>query len=175
MSNKNIVEIVIDDMNKKTDIAIKKQNKLDKMFMRIADEFSDLSHCVSHQVGCVAVKDGRIIATGINGTPQGMINCDDVFHDYEPDRDRENHYNWSSTHEIHAEMNVVLFCAKYGIELSGATIYSTVQPCQHCTKNLLQSGIKRIVYKYPYDKAVNSSYVKQYLTDNNIIIEKLEE
>lgn len=151
------------------------QKKLDKIFMKIAEEFSSLSHCVSHKVGAIAVRDGRIISTGYNGTPSGLINCDDVFPLYDASKDREDHYTWSSAHEIHAEMNVIIFCAKNGIKLDGATLYSTVQPCQHCTKNLLQSGIKRIVYKYPYDKSVTSELIKDYIKDNNIIIEQIKE
>lgn len=150
-----------------------KQNKLDKIFMNVAVEFSEMSHCVSYKVGAVAVKDNRIVATGINGTPKGMINCDDIFLGYNLETDRENHYKWSLTHEIHAEMNIIIFCAKNGIELNGATIYSTVQPCQECMKNLLQSGIVRIIYKYPYDKAIGSEYIQEYLKQNNIIVEKL--
>ena len=149
------------------------QNKLDKIFMNVAIEFSTLSHCVSYKVGAVAVIDGRIIATGINGTPRGMVNCDQVFLDYDASTDRELHNHWSLTHEIHAEMNIIIFCAKIGTELNGATIYSTVQPCQDCMKNLLQSGVVRIVYKYPYDKSVESDSIKQYLKDNNILVEKL--
>jgi len=153
----------------------KKQQKLDKIFMNVAVEFSELSHCVSHKVGAVAVMDNRIVATGINGTPRGMINCDEIFPAYEPPRDREEHYNWSSAHEIHAEMNIIIFCAKNGIKLEGATIYSTVQPCQYCMKNLLQTGIIRIVYKYPYDKSVASNYIENYLIENNIIVEQIME
>jgi len=152
-----------------------KQQKLDKIFMNVAVEFSDLSHCVSHKVGAVAVKDNRIVATGINGTPSGMVNCEEIFPDYNLERDREEHYKWSSAHEIHAEMNIIIFCAKNGIELEGTTVYSTVQPCQYCMKNLLQTGIVRIVYKYPYDKSVASNLIEDYLLDNKIILEQIEE
>lgn len=154
---------------------MKKQQKLDKIFMNVAVQFSELSHCVSHKVGAVAVKDNRIIATGINGTPVGMINCENVFPEYDPVKDREKHHIWSSAHEIHAEMNIIIFCAKNGIELKDATIYSTVQPCQYCMKNLLQTGIKRIVYKFPYDKSVTSSFIENYLKDHKIIMEQIQE
>jgi len=152
-----------------------KQIKLDNIFMNVAIEFSDLSHCVCMQVGAVAVKDNRIIATGINGTPSGMKNCDQQFMIYFPDKDREVHHTWSSAHEIHAEMNIIIFCAKNGIELGGTTLYTTVQPCQYCMKNLLQTGIKRIVYKYPYDKSVASNLIEDYLNTTNIIMEQIEE
>ena len=175
MNNKNMVEIVMDDMNKKTDAALKKQEKLDKIFMNTADQFATLSHCVSHQVGSVIVKDDRIIATGYNGTPMGMVNCDQIFVEYKPEEYREAHTEWSNANEIHAEMNALIFCAKNGIKIENATIYSTVQPCQHCLKNLIQVGIKRIVYKIPYDKAVHSIFLTKHMQKNNIIIEQIKE
>ena len=154
-----------------------KQDKLDKIFMNVAIEFSDLAHCACLKVGAVAVKDNRIIATGINGTPAGMKNCDKVFKpfSFSDNVERERHHEWSSAHEIHAEMNIIIFCAKNGIELDGTTLYTTVQPCQYCMKNLLQTGVKRIVYKYPYDKSVASKLIEDYLKERNIILEQIKE
>src|SRR3972149_4321327 len=152
-----------------------KQQRLDKIFINIALEFATLSHCVTYKVGAVAVNDNRIIATGINGTPEGMLNCDRVFKNYNSETDREEHHMWSEIHELHAELNVILFCAKNGISLKGTTVYSTVQPCQQCLKNMLQCGIVRIVYKYPYEKAVESKLIKEYMKEKNIIIEQIEE
>lgn len=147
-----------------------RQQKLDKMFMEIAEKFSELSHCIMYRVGCVLVKDERIISVGYNGTLPGMTNCDEWF---VTDIQRERHHQWSAANEIHAEMNAILFAAKTGIEIENSTLYSTVKPCQHCMKNLLQAGIKRIVYKYPYDKDVEGETVNEFMKINNIIVEKL--
>lgn len=145
----------------------------DKFFIDIAEKFSELSHCVSLKVGAIAVIDRRIIASGINGTPQGQLNCDDKFNYL--DFDKEEHHLWSSIHEIHAEMNVILYCAKNGISLNGATLYCSVEPCIHCTKNLIQSGIVKIIYNREYSKNRNNNEFDIFINNNkNIIFQKFE-
>ena len=118
-------------------------------FMHILFEFSKLSHCVSKQVAAMAVKDGRIISTGINGTAPGYTNCDDIFN--KSDFDRELHNQFSNTYEIHAEMNMILYAAKNGISLDGATLYCSMLPCWNCIKHISVTGIKHIIYAKRYD------------------------
>lgn len=65
---------------------------------------------------------------------------------------REEHSSWSKQHEIHAELNAVLFAAKNGLSIDGATMYVTLSPCMDCSKALATSGIKRVVYCDLYDK-----------------------
>ncbi len=151
-----------------------KQKELDFLFMEIAEKFAQLSHCVMYQVGCVLVKDERIISVGYNGTLPGMTNCDQIFGTiYTTDVQRERHYKLSAANEIHAEMNAIIYAAKVGIELENAVLYSTVKPCQHCMKNLLQAGIRRVVYRHPYDKDVEGETVNEFIKQNNIIVEQL--
>jgi len=71
-------------------------------------------------------------------------------------------------------MNAIIWAAREGISIDGATIYVTLEPCSECSKNLIASGIKRIVYKTAYEHT-NSQVVSQFLKDNNVIIEQLEE
>lgn len=147
-----------------------KHNKLDIVFLNIAKEISSLSHCVSHQVGCVIVKDGRILVNGYNGTPPKFINCDSVFIAPLSKEEREKHHNWSNVHEIHAEQNSISFAAKHGISINGATIYITLEPCVNCLKLLISSGIKRIVYSKEYDKVeqFQREMRKELLNQSNI-------
>ena len=56
--------------------------KLTQVYLNIAKEIASLSNCVSYQVGAIAVKDGRILATGYNGTPKGYKNCSHQFPSY---------------------------------------------------------------------------------------------
>lgn len=58
-------------------------------------------------------------------------------------------------------MNAIMFSAKSGISVDGATLYCNYFPCQHCLKNLVQTGIKRIVYKREYDLG---EYDQEFLT-----------
>lgn len=85
---------------------------------------------------------------------------------------REHHHRWSDIHEIHAEMNAILFAAKNGISIDGATIYTSMFPCQHCLKNILQSGIRRIVYNAEYDLGQYDEEFMKYI-NSVLIIEQL--
>jgi dCMP deaminase len=140
----------------------------DKNFINIAKELSYASKCVSKQVGAVIVKNGRILSTGYNGTPTGFINCCD----YWDGEYTSEHHEWSKTYEIHAEMNAIIWAAREGISIDGATIYVTLEPCSDCSKNLIASGIKRIVYDKPYEHT-NSQAVTKFIEDNNVTIEQI--
>ena len=124
----------------------KKQRRLDGTFLNMCLEFSRLSRCVSHQVATLIVRDNRIISSGINGTPSGYTNCDDVFKKGKPYKKNE-HDEFSDVHELHSEENAILNAAKYGIALDGATAYCTLQPCFPCLQKLYVAGIRRIVYR----------------------------
>ena len=140
----------------------------DTNFINIAAEIATASKCVSKQVGAVIVKDGRILSTGYNGTPAGFTNCCDFW----DGKYTNEHHEWSKTYEIHAEMNAIIWAARKGISIEGATIYVTLEPCSECSKNLIASGIKRIVYKTPYEHT-HSEVVSQFLKDNGVSIERL--
>ena len=137
-------------------------------FINIATELATASKCVSKQVGAVIVKDGRILSTGYNGTPAGFTNCVDHWDgEYTAD-----HHEWSKTYEIHAEMNAIIWAARQGISIANATIYVTLEPCSECSKNLIASGIKRIVYAKPYEHT-HSDSISKFLKDNGVSIERL--
>jgi len=140
----------------------------DENFINIATELATASKCVSKQVGAVIVKDGRILSTGYNGTPAGYENCCDYWNgEY-----TSEHHEWSKTYEIHAEMNAIIWAARKGISIEDATIYVTLEPCSECSKNLIASGIKRIVYAKEYEYT-HSDTISKFLKDNGVSIEKL--
>jgi dCMP deaminase len=141
----------------------------DKNFINIANEIASASKCVSKQVGAVIVKDGRILSTGYNGTPAGYTNCKEHW-DNEYTKD---HHDWSKTYEIHAEMNAIIWAARKGISIEGATIYVTLEPCSECSKNLIAAGIERIVFQRAYEHT-NSQVVSKFLKDNKVIIEQID-
>ena len=141
----------------------------DKNFINIAREIASASKCVSKQVGAVIVKDGRILSTGYNGTPPGYTNCTEHW-DGEYTKD---HHDWSKTYEIHAEMNAIIWAARKGISVEGGTIYVTLEPCSECSKNVIASGIKRIVYENSYEHT-NSDIVSKFIKDNDVVIEQLK-
>ena len=140
----------------------------DKNFLNIANELASASKCVSKQVGAVIVKDGRILSTGYNGTPSGFTNCCDHW----DNKYTNEHHEWSKTYEIHAEMNAIIWAAREGISIEGATIYVTLEPCSECSKNVIASGIKRIVYEKSYEHT-NSKIITKFIKDNGVKIEQL--
>ncbi len=99
------------------------------------------STCARLSVGATIVRDKRIIAGGYNGSVSGDVHCID-----------EGCYivDGHCVRTIHAEMNAILQCAKFGIPTEGAEIYVTHFPCLQCTKMLLQAGIKKIHYLTDY-------------------------
>jgi dCMP deaminase len=142
----------------------------DRNFINIAHEIARASKCVSKQVGAVIVKDGRILSTGYNGTPSGYVNCCE----YWDGKYTNEHHEWSKTYEIHAEMNAIIWAAREGISIKGATIYVTLEPCSDCSKNIIASGIKRIVYDKSYEHT-NSKIVTKFIKDNGVIIEQIKD
>lgn len=126
----------------------------DKLMIETAINISEYSTCTRVKVGAVLSIDDRIIATGYNGVAKGLGHCNDIFTGYEDDFSNI-HHDFSTKNEIHAEQNLISFCAKNGIKTDGATIYITHSPCIHCAKLIIASGIKRVVYNELYDRDQN--------------------
>ena len=120
------------------------------------------STCTRLKVGATIVKDNRIIAGGYNGSVAGEAHCIDVGCYIE---------NGHCIRTIHAEMNALLQCSKMGVSTAGSTVYVTHFPCIHCTKSLIQAGIKKICYAEDYK---NHPYAIQLLEQANIETEKIE-
>jgi dCMP deaminase len=118
-------------------------------FMKIALAVSERAICLGRHVGAVLVKDGRIISTGYNGTPEHMPNCDER----EKGCHRCSHpdeYPKGTGYDVcicvHAEQNALLSAARFGIPSEGAWIYTTVKPCFGCAKEALQAKVEAIYY-----------------------------
>lgn len=115
-----------------------KQLKRDYLYMRMARTWSENSYCIRRQVGALLVKDNMIISDGYNGTPSGFENqCED-----------EN--NVSKPYVLHAEANAITKVARSHNSSEGATLYVTTSPCMECSKLIIQSGIRRVVYGETY-------------------------
>ena len=110
--------------------------------MDVAWRTADMSYATKKKVGCVIVRDNHIIAAGWNGTPKTEPNeCEYV--------DENGELKTLDT-VIHAEVNAIYWCARTEIETEGATCYTTLSPCMHCSLGLIQAGIKRVVYAEEY-------------------------
>ena len=132
----------------------------DDYFMKIATDVSSRATCIRRKVGAVIVKDKWIISTGYNGVPMGIPHCTPVTC-------LRNLYNVPSgeRHELcrglHAEQNAIIQAALHGVAINGAIIYVTNQPCSICTKMLINSGIKKFIYRDPYPDPLAEEMVLQ--------------
>lgn len=102
------------------------------------------STCARGQVGAVLVKDGRIVATGYNGSPSGVTHCIDRKDGCVIGPGGGCHLS------VHAEANCIAFAAKHGISTRGTLLVCTHLPCFECAKLIVNSGIIRVVYFQDY-------------------------
>ncbi|MDR0691359.1 MAG: ComE operon protein 2 [Streptococcaceae bacterium] len=119
------------------------------------------STCERLEVGAVIVRDKRVIAGGYNGSVSGDTHCID---------DRCYVVNGHCVRTIHAEMNAILQCAKFGISTESAEIYVTHFPCLACTKMILQAGIRKIFYLEDYH---NNEYALKLISAVGVSVEKV--
>ncbi len=133
-------------------------NKWDERFMSLAETVAEWSSCYqqNRHVGAVAVKDKRVLTTGYNGAPAGIKSCAERGECLRRVRNIASGTMQEVCYAVHAEQNAICQAAKLGISLEGAVMYVTHQPCVICTRMIINSGIKRVVYKngYPDEFAV---------------------
>ncbi len=126
-----------------------KQEKYDKAYLRMAQEWGKLSYCERRQVGAIVVKDRMIISDGYNGTPTGFENiCEDD----------DGYTKW---YVLHAEANALSKVASSTQSSEGATLYISLSPCKECSKLIHQSGIKRVVYQIAYKDDSGLKFLKR--------------
>lgn len=131
---------------------MKTLNKWDKRFMEMAEVVGSWSSCYqeSRHVGAVIVKDKRIMTTGYNGAPAGVVSCVEKSECLRKKLNIESGTRHEICYAVHAEQNAISQAAKLGINVSGATLYCTHQPCVICAKMIINSGISKVIYKYGY-------------------------
>ncbi len=109
----------------------------DEYFMSTALLISSRSSCNRLHVGCVIVKNKRIISAGYNGFLANHPHTSIVVNNHE-----------QAT--VHAEQNTITDCAKRGVSMEDATAYVTHYPCLNCAKLLVASGVKTVKYLHDY-------------------------
>ncbi|WP_460674495.1 deoxycytidylate deaminase [Larkinella ripae] len=114
--------------------------------MELAVNLSRRSHCIKAQVGAVLAKDTRIISIGYNGPPSGTHNCDEEFPGVGCPRDSKG----SCSLALHAEQNAILYAAKNGSTVEGATIFVTLSPCIACARIIYSMKINKVVFLHSY-------------------------
>lgn len=132
-------------------------------FMEVAKIVAKRSTCNRLKVGCVIVKDKRIIATGYCGSLPGTLHCLDIGC-----KMHEGH----CIRTVHAEINAIAQCATFNVSAKGSEVYCTHQPCFECTKALLAAGVKNIFYEIPYD---DNPFREELVEESDAVMIKLGE
>ncbi len=115
-----------------------KQEILDRRYLRMARIWAENSYCQRRKVGAIIVKNSMIISDGFNGTPSGFENvCED-----------EN--GTTKPYVLHAEANAITKVARSNNSSDGATLYITASPCMEWSKQIIQAGIRRVVFHELY-------------------------
>jgi dCMP deaminase len=159
-----------------------------EIFLEIAETVSKRSTCCKMKVGCILVKNDRIISTGYNGVCAKQEHCYDYwlrhFEKYysscyntfdkflKSEAFRDGHHDWSLKNELHAEMNVLMFALKHGVSSDGCDIYATHSPCFACSKLIIAAGIKHVYYKTLYKKGEEAL---TFLKENGVKVTELNE
>lgn len=125
----------------------------DWVLMNSAFLWKQRSTCTRAQVGAVISRNGRILASGYNGSPAGMAHCDhscncSVEWDIPLNSDHESHCQSQQPcrNVVHAEANAFAFAAKYGVGVQGADLHTTRVPCLPCAGMIINAGIARVVW-----------------------------
>lgn len=132
-------------------------------YLNIAIAVREKANCRGTRVGAVVVVGNRIVATGYNGTPAGMPNCMDGGC---VRCARRASYPSGVGYDlcicVHAEQNALLSAARFGISVGGGTMFTTVQPCFGCAKEMLQAEIAEIYYMRPWSGSNDAEFIAQY-------------
>lgn len=147
-------------------------------YMNMVEEYSNFSKCQFTKVGALAINEnGRVIATGVNGTIPGSTNCCDIVFNK-----REDHIDFTIQNEIHAEANLILELATSSITFNELSIYLTISPCPECFKLLLglnrqYTKVKYIIFKEKYHRVPNKQLLemKQKASQYSVQLLSLDE
>lgn len=121
----------------------------DEYFMRVAHESATRSNCVKRRLAAVITMGRHIVAVGYNGTPKGMINCNQGGCPRCADFGASGE-NLGECLCAHAEANAIAQSALHGAATKDGTLYCTFCPCRGCAKLIIGAGIARVVYEARY-------------------------
>ena len=138
-------------------------DKWDQRFMELAWVISNWASCFkpNRKIGCVIVKNKRIVTTGYNGAPAGIKTCVERGECLRKKIGIASGTHAELCYAVHAEQNAIIQAARYGINITGASIYVNTQPCIVCAKMLINAGIDEIVYQNPYPDELAMSMLEE--------------
>lgn len=143
------------------------KEKFKQAYMQTAQTFAELSHARRLKVGCIIVKDDRIISIGYNGMPAGW------------DNNCEHEMKWpngeirflqTKDEVLHAESNAIAKLARSVESGEGASLFVTHSPCLDCAKLIYQAGISRLFFGTQYRDMAGI----EFLYKSGVIVEQLQ-
>ena len=148
-------------------------DKWDRRFMEVADLVATWSSCFqeNRQIGAVIALDKRILTTGYNGASSGVKSCKERGVCLRRELQIPSGTRQEVCYATHAEQNAIIQAARMGLSVAGATLYFTHQPCVICAKMIINSGIKRIVYREGYP----DEFSLRLLDESGVRIEKYQD
>lgn len=149
----------------------KQRPSWDEYFIEIMYVVGERGTCDRGHVGCVIVKDNRILSTGYAGAPSGIAHCDDVGHEMHAVTHSDGTVSEHCIRTTHAEQNAITSAARHGVSVGGGTLYRKMAPCYACAKMIINAGIKRIVAAKDYHA---SSRSKEIFNEANVVFDLLD-
>jgi len=142
----------------------------DEYFMKVAFLVCERSTCLRRRVGAVLVKDRQILATGYNGAPKGISHCE-VTGCLREKLGVPSGQRHEICRGLHAEQNVILQAATFGVSTKESSLYVTSTPCSICAKMIINAGIKEVIIEneYPDKMAI------EFLKEAGVILRKKKE
>jgi len=129
-------------------------DKWQSAYIDVAERFASLSTATRLKVGCIAVKDNRILSIGYNGMPSGWSNmCERPS--------GSTGYLRTKDEVIHAEMNCLAKLAASNESGKGAELYITHAPCIECSKMIYASGIVNVYYRTEFRDMAGVNFLRQ--------------
>ena len=148
-------------------------DKWDQRFMELAGVIAQWASCYkqNRKIGAVIVKNKRIVTTGYNGAPAGIRTCVERGECLREKLGIPSGTRHEICYAVHAEQNAIIQAARLGSSIDGATLYCTHQPCVLCAKMIVNSGIRRVVYREDYP----DEFALQMLTEGGVELERYTE
>ena len=148
-------------------------DKWDARFMELAGVIANWASCykANRKIGAVIVKNKRIVTTGYNGAPAGIKTCVERGECLRQKLGIASGTRAELCYAVHAEQNAIIQAARLGSSIDGATLYCTHQPCVLCAKMIVNSGIRRVVYREGYP----DEFALQMLTEGGVELERYTE
>lgn len=136
------------------------QHCMDLKYMAMAAEAASNSTCAKKHLGCVLVLKNTDVIRGTNGPPRVLKKCDPC-----PRLDSHNGADTQKCRAVHAERQVLLKAAHFGLSTCGSILYSYMGvPCKDCLLELCQAGVEEIVViKETYYDELSREILKEWI------------